>query len=76
MNWKVSYIQNEARYEVREQRDGNKRLRGISDTMRRSSIPLVGVPEGNYKENGIELIFEHTMAENLPKLKEDTYLPI
>ena len=76
MNWKVSYIQNEARYEVREQRDGSKRLRGISDTMRRFSIPLVGVPEGNYKENGIVLIFEHTMAENLPKLKEDTYLPI
>ena len=47
VNWKVSYIQNEARYEVRGQRDGNKRLRGISDTMRRSNIPLVGVPEGN-----------------------------
>lgn len=47
MNWKVSYIQNEARYEVRGQRDGNKRLRGISDAMRRSNIPLVGVSEGN-----------------------------
>lgn len=47
MNWKVSYSQNEARYEVRGQRDGNKRLRGISDAMRRSNIPLVGVSEGN-----------------------------
>lgn len=44
--------------------------------MRRSNIPLFGVPEENEKENGIELIFEHTVADNLPKLKKDTNLQI
>lgn len=50
MNWKISYIQNEAWVGSGGQRDGNERLRGKGYTVRRSNIPLFGVLDGNDRE--------------------------
>lgn len=55
---------------MRGQRDENEKFRGIRGTVREPNIALFGVSEGNEKENGIALISEHTVAENLLKLNK------
>ena len=37
---------------------------------------LIGVPEGEEEEKGIENIFEDMMAENFPNLKKETDIKI
>ena len=33
---------------------------------------MIGIPEGEEREKGIENVFEEVMAENFPNLKKDT----
>ena len=37
------------------------------DNIKRANLHIIGIPEGKEKEQGIENIFEETMAENFPK---------
>ena len=37
---------------------------------------MIGIPEGEEREKGIENVFEEVMAENFPNLKKDTDIQI
>ena len=41
-----------------------KKLQKITDSMKRSNIRIIGIPEGVEKERGLEEIFEQIVAEN------------
>ena len=36
--------------------------------MKRSQVRLIGIPEGEEKERGLEEIFEQIVAENFPNV--------
>ena len=45
-------------------------IRDLWDNIRWANLHILGIPEGEEKEKGIENIFEEIMAENFPNLKE------
>ena len=49
----------------------NERLRNLQDTFKRSSIRIIGVPEGEEEEEQIENLFEKIMKENFPNLAKE-----
>ena len=45
-------------------------IRDLSDNIKQDNLCIIGIPEGEEKEKGIENIFEEIMSENFPNLKE------
>ena len=39
--------------------------------MKRNNIRLIGIPEGEEEEQGIENLFEKVMMENIPNMKTE-----
>ena len=50
-------------------RKNEERLRNLQDILKRSNIRMIGVPEGEEKEQKIENLFEQIMKENFPNLE-------
>ena len=48
-----------------------ERLRNLQDTLKRSNIRTIGVPEGEEEEQKIENLFEQIMKENFPSLAKE-----
>ena len=46
-------------------------IRDLSDNIKQDNLCIIGIPEGEEKEKGIENIFEEIMSENFPNLKEN-----
>ena len=44
--------------------------RDLWDKIKLANVHIIGIPEGEEKEKGIENIFQELMAENFPNLKE------
>ena len=44
------------------------RLRELQDNMKHYNIRIIGISEGEEKEQGIEKLFEKIMTENFPKI--------
>ena len=40
--------------------------------MKRANLHIIGLPEGEEREKGIENVFEEIMAENFPNLNKET----
>ena len=47
-----------------------ERLRNLQDTLKRSNIRIIGVPEGEEEEQKIEILFEQIMV-NVPSLAKE-----
>ena len=47
-------------------RKNEERLREMQDNTKRNNIHIIGIPEGEKEEQGIENLFEKVMMENLP----------
>ena len=45
-------------------------IRDLWDNIKQANLCIIGIPEGEEKEKGIENIFEEIMAENFPNLKD------
>ena len=45
-------------------------IRDPGDNIKQANLQIIGLPEGEEKEKGIENIFEEIMAENFPNLKD------
>ena len=45
------------------------RLRELQDNMEHNNIRIIGIPEGEEKEEGIETLFEIIMTENFLNLE-------
>ena len=52
------------------------RIREISDSLKRNNIRIIGVPEEEEREIGVEGLCEQTIAENFPNLGKDTDIKI
>ena len=48
-------------------------IRDLWDNIKRANLCIIGIPEGEEKEKGIENIFEEIMAENFPNLKDTEF---
>ena len=48
------------------------RLREITDSMKRSYVRIIGIPEGLEKNKGLEERFEQIVAENFPDLARES----
>ena len=44
--------------------------------MKRSQVGLIGIPEGEEKERGLEEIFEQIVAENFPNVAKETSIRV
>ena len=45
-------------------------IRDLWDNIKQANLCIMGIPEGEEKENRIENKFEEIMSENFPNLKE------
>ena len=48
-------------------------LRELSDSIKHNNIHIIGVPEEEGKEKGVEGLFEQIIAENFPNLEKETH---
>ena len=48
-----------------------EKLRNLWDNFKHSNIRIIGVPEGEEKEQEVENLFEQTMKENFPNLAKE-----
>ena len=52
------------------------RIREISNSLKRNYIRIIGVPEGEEREKGVEGFCEQIIVENFPHLGKDTDIKI
>ena len=52
-------------------RKNEKGFREMQDNMKRNNIHIIGTPEGEEEEQGIENLFEKVMMENFPNLRRE-----
>ena len=45
-------------------------IKDLWDNIKQANLCIIGIPEGEEKEKGIENIFEEIIAENFPNLKD------
>ena len=45
----------------------------MQDNMKRNNIHIIGIPEGEEEEQGIENLFEKVIMENFPNLMKKSY---
>ena len=53
-----------------------KGLRKLQDNMKQNNIHIIGRPEGEEEETGIENMFEKVMTENFPTLMREKVMQI
>ena len=46
-------------------------LRDLWDNIKRNNIRMIGVPEGEEREKGLEKIFEEIIVENFPNMGKE-----
>ena len=63
-------IQPEQNEEIRIQKS-EERLMNLWDSLKRSNIWIIGVPEGEGQQQEIENLFEQIMKENFPSLAKE-----
>ena len=54
-----------------EFKKNDERLRNLQDNFKHSNIQIIGVPEGEEEEQGMENLFENIMKENFPNLAKE-----
>ena len=57
-------------------RKNEEGLREMQDTMKCNNIRIIGIPEGEEEEQGIENLFEEVMMENFPNLRRENVTQI
>ena len=57
-------------------KEHNIRIRDLSDSLKRNNIWIIGVPENEEREKGVEGLCEQIIAENFPNLGIDTDIKI
>ena len=52
-------------------RKNEELIRELKDNMKQNNIHIIGIPEGEEEEQGIENLFEKVMTENFPNLMRE-----
>ena len=63
--------QSEQQEEKRIQKNKDSSVSSLWDNFERSNIHIIGLPEGEEKEQGIGKLFEKIMKENFPNLVKE-----
>ena len=71
----ISELEDKVEKNTKKEKEKEKRLRKneeglreMLDNMKRNNIHIIGIPEGEEEEQGIENLFEKVMMENFPNL--------
>uniref|UniRef100_A0A9L0SM42 LINE-1 retrotransposable element ORF1 protein n=1 Tax=Equus caballus TaxID=9796 RepID=A0A9L0SM42_HORSE len=64
----AEWLQTEEERELRIKKN-EQNLRQIADSMRKSNLRIIGIPEGVEKENGAEGVLKEIIEENFPNLR-------
>ena len=57
-------------------KEHNIRIRELNDSLKRNNIRIIGAPEDEEGEKGVEGLCEQMIAENFPNLGKDTDIKI
>ena len=57
-------------------KEHNLRIREISDSLKRNNIRIIGTPEDEEREKGVEGLCDQIIVENFPNLGKDTDMKI
>ena len=68
---KVEKITQKEQEKEKRLRKNEEAIREMQDNMKRNNIRIIGIPEGEEEEQGIENLFEKVMMENFPNLKRE-----
>ena len=75
---RISKLEDKVEKNTKKEQEKKKRLRkneeGIKemqDNMKHNNIRIIGIPEGEEEEQGIENLFEKVMMENFPNLMRE-----
>ena len=73
MNWRKKVGKNTQREQEKEKRlrKNEEGLREMQDNVACNNIHIIGIPEGEEEEQGIENLFEKVMMENFPNLRRE-----
>ena len=52
-----------------DSKNRDDRLRELKDNMKHNNIQIIGMREGEEKDQGMEILFEKIMTENFPNLE-------
>ena len=52
--------------------ENESNIQDLWDSLKCSNLCIIGVPEGEERENGLEYVFKEIIAENFPNLKKKT----
>ena len=71
----ISELEDKVEKNTKKEQEKEKRLRTneeaireMQDNMKRNNIRIIGIPEGEEEDQGIENLFEKVMMENFPNL--------
>ena len=69
----IDMLQKEEERELGLKRN-EESLQEISDSIRKCNIRIIGIQEGEEKENGVESLFKEKIAENFPNLGKEIHM--
>ena len=71
--WQTRWEKNSQKEQEKEKRlkKNEQLLRELQDNMKCNNIHIIGIPEGEEEEQGIENLFEKVMMENFPNLMRE-----
>ena len=76
----ISELEDKVEKNTQKEQEKEKRLRKneesireMQDNMKRNNIRIIGIPEGEEEEQGIENLFEKVMMENFPNLVRESH---
>ena len=62
-------------YSIRQNKNkifkNEESLRSLWDIMKHNNICIIGIPEGEESEQGIEILFEEVITKNFPNLVKE-----
>ena len=75
---RISKLEDKVEKNTQKEQEKEKRLRKneeglreMRDNMKHNNIHIIGIPEGEEEEQGIENLFEKVMMENFPNLMRE-----
>ena len=70
LRWKLMEITQSGQQIESQMKKHESNIRDLWDNIKQANLCIIGIPEGEEKDKGIENIFEEIMFENFPNLKE------
>ena len=74
MSWSTKQIKTPRKSKKKKEnrlRKNEEAIREVQDNMKRNNIRIIGIPEGEEEEQGIENLFEKVITENFPNLMRE-----